>query len=503
VALLATASIGAIWSCCSPDFGVRSVVERFQQIGPSVLLAVDGYQYGGKRYPRLDAVAELQRQLPTLRRTIVVPCLDGTPRLDGLTHAMTWRDLHGNESKLEFEPVEFDHPLWVLYSSGTTGLPKAIVQGHGGILLEHLKATALHHDITPEDRFFWFTTTGWMMWNYLVGGLLQGATILLYDGSPGYPGMGALWRYAQEAGATYFGASAPYVSACMKAGIEPGTRFDLTGLKGIGSTGAPLSPEGFQWVYEKVSPDVLLGSFCGGTDLCTGFLGPCPLLPVHAGEIQCRCLGAKAEAFDERGAPVVDRVGELVLTEPMPSMPLFLWNDTDGRRLSESYFETFPGIWRHGDWVKVTSSGGCVIYGRSDATLKRAGVRMGTSEFYRVVESIPEVQDSLVVDTGELGREGRLVLFLVPKPGVTLDDSLRRRVRDALRTELSPRHVPDQIYVAPDVPRTINGKKLEVPVKRILLGAPVERVVSLDALANPDSVRFYADLARKGEFKSA
>ncbi|MDP3063014.1 MAG: acetoacetate--CoA ligase, partial [Chloroflexota bacterium] len=283
VALLATASIGAIWSSCSPEFGARSVVERFQQIGPSVLLAVDGYQYGGKRYPRMEVVAELQRQLPTLKRTVMVSYLDAAPRLDGLVDAMTWQDLHGDASGLAFEPVDFDHPLWVLYSSGTTGLPKAIVHGHGGVLLEHLKATSLHHDLTPDDRFFWFTTTGWMMWNYLVGGLLQGATVLLYDGNPGYPDMGALWRYAQETGATYFGASAPYIHACMKAGIEPGAQFDLRSLKGIGSTGAPLSPEGFQWVYRKVSADVLLGSFCGGTDMCTGFLGPCPLLPVHAG----------------------------------------------------------------------------------------------------------------------------------------------------------------------------------------------------------------------------
>ncbi|MDP3062072.1 MAG: acetoacetate--CoA ligase [Chloroflexota bacterium] len=503
VALLATASIGAIWSSCSPEFGARSVVERFQQIGPSVLLAVDGYQYGGKRYPRMEVLAELQRQLPTLKRTVVVPYLDAGARLEGLSSAMTWRDLHGDARELAFEPVDFDHPLWVLYSSGTTGLPKAIVHGHGGVLLEHLKATSLHHDLTPDDRFFWFTTTGWMMWNYLVGGLLQGATVLLYDGNPGYPDMGALWRYAQDAGATYFGASAPYIHACMKSGVEPGAQFNLRSLKGVGSTGAPLSPEGFQWVYQKVSADVLLGSFCGGTDLCTGFLGPCPLLPVHAGEIQCRCLGAKAEAYDERGVPVVDRVGELVLTEPMPSMPLFLWNDSDGRLRRESYFETFPGVWRHGDWVKVTSRGSCVIYGRSDATLKRAGVRMGTSEFYRVVEGMPEVLDSLVVDTGKLGREGRLILFLALKKGVPLDDSLRRRVSDRLRTELSPRHVPDEIHAVPDVPRTINGKKLEVPVKRILLGASVEQVVSLDALANPDSVRFFADLARSADFSGA
>jgi len=350
-------------------------------------------------------------------------------------------------------------------------------------------------DLTEEDRFFWFTSTGWMMWNLLIGGLLLGSTVLLYDGDPGHPDIGTLWRYAEETGATYFGVSAPYVQACMKAGLEPGKEFNLANLKGFGSTGAPLSPDGFQWVYENVPSDVLVGSFSGGTDVCTGFVGPCPLMPVHAGEIQCRCLGVRVEAYDQDGRSVVDQVGELVITEPLPSMPLFLWNDGGDRRYRESYFETFPGVWRHGDWIKVTSRGTCVIYGRSDSTLNRGGVRTGTSEFYRVVEDMEEVLDSMVVDTGRLGTEGRLLLFLEVREGVQLDDALRRRIRDRLRRDLSPRHVPDEMYPVLEVPRTLNGKKLEVPVRRILMGTPPGAAISRDAMSNPDCLQFFVELA--------
>ena len=496
VAFLATASIGAIWSACSPEFGARSVVDRFRQIEPKVLLAVDGYRYSGRDISRLDAVAGIQRDLPTVEHTVVAPYLQDRPALDGLAHATSWEELEQVGGRLTFEPVPFDHPLWVLYSSGTTGLPKPIVHGHGGILLEHLKVLSLHLDIKPEDRFFWFTTTGWMMWNLLIGGLLQGTTVVLYDGNPGHPDMGNLWRLARDAGVTYFGASASFIRACMKAGVRPGDELDLSALRSVGSTGAPLPPEGFGWVYDNVGSDVLLASFSGGTDMCTGFVGSCPLLPVHAGEIQCLGLGARVEAYGPAGRPVVDEVGELVITEPLPSMPIYLWNDEDGRRYKASYFEKYPGVWRHGDWIKITGRGTCAIYGRSDSTLNRGGVRMGTSEFYRVVEEMDEVLDSLVVDTGRAGREGRLLLFVVPKEGVALDDDLRDRIRRRLSTELSPRHGADEIYEIDEVPKTLNGKKLEVPVKRVLAGTPVEEAVSTGAMGNPGSITFFADLAR-------
>jgi acetoacetyl-CoA synthetase len=386
--------------------------------------------------------------------------------------------------------------LWVLYSSGTTGLPKPIVHGHGGILLEHLKTLGLHMDIGEQDRVFWITTTGWMMWNYLIGGLLTGAAVVLYDGNPAYPNMNVLWSLAQKSRTTYFGASAPYIQACMKAGIAPGNDFDLSLIRGLGSTGAPLSPEGFMWVYDNVNSDLLLGSFSGGTDLCTGFAGPCPLLPVRAGEIQCRCLGAAVQSYNSNGEPVVDAVGELVITQPMPSMPLFLWNDKDDDRYRESYFDTFPGIWRHGDWIRITNHGSCVITGRSDSTLNRGGVRMGTSEFYRVVEALPEVEDSLVIDTSGFEIEGKLLLFLVLVEGLSLDDELKDRIKVSLRVDLSPRHIPNEIYAIYEVPRTLNAKKIEVPVKRILSGVNPEDAVSADAMANPNSLTFFVSLSK-------
>jgi acetoacetyl-CoA synthetase len=497
VAFLATASIGAVWSSCSPDFGPASVVDRFAQIEPKVLFAVEGYRYGGKDFDRREVVARLQEEMPTLERTVVLPYLDPAPDLAPLHNAMPWEDLlaDGEGAELRFDRVPFDHPLWVLYSSGTTGLPKAIVQGQGGILLEHLKKLHLHVDAHPGDRLFWFTTTGWMMWNFIVSGLLTEAAIVLYDGNPGHPDMGVLWDLAERAGVTMFGTSAAYIAACMKAGVEPGSGRDLSALKAVGSTGSPLSPEGFDWIYEHLGSDTWLFSTSGGTDLCTAFVGGVATLPVYRGELQARALGAAVEAWDEDGVPVVEEVGELVVTAPMPSMPLYLWGDEDGSRYRESYFEMFPGIWRHGDWLELTQRGTAVIYGRSDSTINRGGIRMGTSEIYRAVLGIDAIVDALVVDVPRPGTDGWMPLFVVLREGAALDEALPREIARRVREQCSPRHVPDKVFQIDEVPRTLSGKVLEVPVKRILMGTPPEKAASRDSLANPAALDYFVAMA--------
>jgi acetoacetyl-CoA synthetase len=499
VAFLATASIGAIWSSCSPDFGPASVIDRFAQIKPKVLFAVDGYRYGGKDFDRLETLAKLQAEMPSLVRTVVLPYLDPDPDLAPLRDAIRWDELlaSGEGTELGFDRVPFDHPLWVLYSSGTTGLPKAIVQSQGGILLEHLKKLHLHVDAHPGDRLFWFTTTGWMMWNFLVSGLLTRAAIVLYDGNPGHPDMGVLWDLAEQAGITMFGTSASYIAACTKDGVEPGASRDLSRLKAVGSTGSPLSPEGFDWIYEQLGNDTWLFSTSGGTDLCTAFVGGSALLPVYRGELQGRALGAAVEAWDEEGKPVIDAVGELVVTEPMPSMPVYFWGDPDGSRYRESYFEMFPGVWRHGDWIEITSRGTAIIYGRSDSTINRSGIRMGTSEIYRAVLNLDEIVDALVVDVPRPGTEGWMPLFIVLREGAELNDELRKEIAKRVRAQCSPRHVPDEVFVIEAVPRTLSGKVLEVPVKRILMGTPVEQAASRDSLANPAALDYFTEMAAR------
>ncbi len=490
-AFLATASLGAVWSSCSPDFGLQAVLDRFQQIEPKILLAVDGYLYGGRTYNRVPVVEILQEKLSSVVATILVPYLDPHARH---AHMLSYNDLESSEP-LSFQRVPFEHPLWILYSSGTTGLPKAIVQGHGGILLSHLMALTFHLDLRAKDRFMWFTTTGWMMWNMLISGLLVGATIVLYDGSPTHPFRDTLWQLAEETRLTFFGTSAAYLTMCEKAELEPRTR-DLSAMRGIGSTGSPLSPESFEWVYRHVSSDLWLTSLSGGTDVCTAVVGGVPILPVRKGEIQCRYLGSKVEAFDVNGKAVMNEVGELVLTEPIASMPVYLYGDRNKERYQASYFDMYPGIWRHGDWILIHDDGSVVIYGRSDATINRGGVRMGTSDFYRVVETDPMVADSIIIDLSVPGHPSRLILFIVtvnPSDGTT---ELKTSLRTRLREQLSPRHEPDQIYFIPEVPKTLNGKKMEIPLKRVLTGVDPAKAFNPGTMANPGAMDYILEQIR-------
>ncbi|MGC9155939.1 MAG: acetoacetate--CoA ligase [Ferrimicrobium sp.] len=493
VGLFATASIGAVWSCTSPDFGVGAVVDRFRQIEPKVVLAVTEYRYGGRLIDRSTTLRAILDELPSVGTVIVAGSSAGMT--SGPWRVVSFDEAIEGQQPLTFARVPFNHPLWVLYSSGTTGVPKAIIHSHGGIVLEHKKVLEIQNGITDGSTFFWFSSTGWMMWNFLMGGLLVGASIVLYDGSPGYPDLGQLWRLIDRAGIDFFGVSAPFLRSSQVGEVDPRLLIRGTSLRAIGSTGAPLTIDGFDWVYEHVPGSVQLISASGGTDVCTAFLGSSPMHPTRAGLIAARALGVAVAAFGESGTPVVGQMGELVITKPMPSMPIGFWNDEDRSRYHDAYFAQFPGVWRHGDWVTFYPDGSSIIYGRSDSTLNRGGVRMGTAEFYRVVEAIEGVRESLVIDTSALDRTGELILFLVLTPKATEDD-VRQRVRTALREQLSPRHVPDRIFIVSDIPKTLNGKKLEVPIRRLFLGAKLAEVASSDSVANPQVLGEFEALAR-------
>ncbi|MCX6181671.1 MAG: acetoacetate--CoA ligase [Bacteroidetes bacterium] len=482
IAFLAANALGAVWSSCSPDFGTASVIDRLSQIEPKILIACNSYSYNGKSFPKADTVAELAGHLKSLKKTLVVGSAE-------------WLEIMNNKSAtLQFTRVDFNHPIWILYSSGTTGKPKAITHSVGGMLIEHLKAMGLHQNCKKGDKFFWYSTTGWMMWNYANAALLHGTTVVIYDGAPAYPSINVLWDLAEKTKITHFGAGASFYISCMKAGLDYSSK--LNHIQSLGSTGSPLPPEAFDWIYKCVKKDLWLISLSGGTDICSGFVGGNPFEPVYAGEIQCRLLGCKVEAYNENGQAVYDELGEMVIEEPMPSMPIYFWNDANNEKYKSSYFEMYPGKWRHGDWIKITARKSVIIFGRSDATLNRGGVRIGTSEVYSAVESVVEVKDSMVICTDEEGGEHYMPLFVVLREGFALDDALKSKIKSELRKQYSPRHVPDEIFQVSEIPYTISGKKMETPVKKILMGTPLEKAVTQDAMKNPESLKFFVEFVR-------
>ena len=494
ISFLAVNSLGAIWSCCSPDFGVKTVIDRFSQIEPSCLIAVNGYTYHGKMYDRTNEVNAIREAIPSIQDTILIQ-YTGSESVSG---AHSWESAlikELEEEDLTFVPVPFNHPIWVLYSSGTTGRPKAITHSHGGVLLEHYKYLLFHNDVHPGEHFFWFTTTGWMMWNFLQATMLVGGIPVLFDGSPAYPDLMSLWRLAEQLPIHHFGTSAPFLTACMKEGLQPGEKLDMSQLRSIGSTGAPLPPEAFDWVYESISKDVWLCSMSGGTDVCTAFVGGCPSEPVYRGRIQCRGLGCALYAYDESGHQVQNKVGEMVIEQPMPSMPIYFWNDESGERYRASYFDAYPGRWRHGDFIKIYDDGSLEIHGRSDATLNRKGVRIGTAEIYAILDGVDGIRDSLILNL-EVGEEDIMPLFVVMDEGTALTEGKIKEIKSALRLQGSPRHVPDMIRTVPDIPYTLSGKKMEVPVKKILLGVSAGGAMNKDALRNPEAVQYFVDLAK-------